>query len=141
MSSSSSSDDDTSSSESDNDEILPTINKKVQNRITKPKNPSTKAPKQTINAFKRNLNKYDLELDKIIEDLTNNATTVYESSIELRRKAQLRTEEKIADIKITNGFDINDEESMLPPELQLEIEALQQKSDDLIDKTEEYEHT
>jgi hypothetical protein len=86
------------------------------------------------------LNKYNLELDKIIEDLTNKATTVYESSIELRRKAQLRTEEKIADLKIANGFDINDEESVLPPDLQLEIEALQKKSDDLIDKTEEYEN-
>jgi len=40
-----------------------------------------------------------------------------------------------------HGFDINDDESVLPPELQLEIESIQKTNDALIEKTESYEKT
>lgn len=63
----------------------------------------------------------------------------YETSVEARREAQLKTEETIADLKILNGFEINDDESVMPPELLLEIESIQKTSDELIEKNENYE--
>jgi hypothetical protein len=63
----------------------------------------------------------------------------YETSVEARREAQLKTEETIADLKILNGFEINDDESVMPPELVLEIESIQKTSDELIEKNENYE--
>jgi len=73
------------------------------------------------------------------EGLQNSSMNSYETVSELRRKAQLKTEETIADLKILNGFNINDDESILPTELQLKIETIQKKSEELIEKTESYE--
>ncbi len=71
----------------------------------------------------------------------HNSSTIkaYETSSEARRKAQLKTEETIADLKMLHGFSINDDESVLPPELQLEIESIQKTNDALIEQTESYE--
>ena len=56
------------------------------------------------------------------EDLENSATMkAYETISEVRRKSQLKTEKTIAKLKILNGFNINDDESVLPLEFQLEI--------------------
>lgn len=82
---------------------------------------------------------YRNELDKMKEGLQNSSMNSYETVSELRRKAQLKTEENIADLKILNGFNINDDESILPTELQLKIETIQKKSEELIEKTESYE--
>jgi hypothetical protein len=71
----------------------------------------------------------------------HNSSTIkaYETSSEARRKAQLKTEETIADLKMLHGFSINDDESVLPPELQLEIESIQKTNYALIEQTESYE--
>jgi hypothetical protein len=62
----------------------------------------------------------------IKDGLTYSSTIkVYEKLSEARRKAQLKTEETIADLKLLHGFDINDDESVLPLELQLEIQSIQ----------------
>ena len=74
-------------------------------------------------------------------DLENISLTdqAYESSSELRRRAQLKTEETIADLKILNGYNIDDDESILSTELQKQIEDIYKNSDSLIEKTEIYE--
>jgi len=82
---------------------------------------------------------YKNELEKMKEGLQNSSMNSYETVSELRRKAQLKTEETIADLKILNGFNINDDESILPAELQSKIETIQKKSEELIEKTESYE--
>jgi hypothetical protein len=74
-------------------------------------------------------------------DLENISLTdqAYESSSELRRRAQLKTEEIIADLKTLNGYDINDDESVLSLELQEQIANIYRTSEALIEKTESYE--
>jgi len=67
------------------------------------------------------------------------ADQAYESSSELRRRAQLKTEETIAELKVLNGYDINDDESVLSSELQKQIEEIYATSEALIEKTETYE--
>ena len=70
----------------------------------------------------------------------SSSLNAYETCAEARRKSQLKTEETIAKLKILHGFDINDDESALPPELQLEIESIQDANDALIEKTKSYEN-
>jgi len=101
--------------------------------------PYTKCPAKMITSFKEKLRNYISELDEMELDLKNTSLKAYETSAELRRKAQLKTEETIAELKINNGFNINDEEINLPFELQLEIETIQKNSDALIEKTDSYE--
>jgi hypothetical protein len=101
---------------------------------------NTNASKTSINTFKNSLVSYETELNKIKEDLQNSQSIrAYETSSEARRKSQLKTEETIASFKVDNGFKINDDESVLPPELQLEIESIQKTNDALIEQTERYE--
>jgi len=105
-------------------------------------NNSADASKASINLFRNSLVSYKTELEKQKRNLQNSSTIkAYETSAEARRKSQLKTEETIAEIKIQNGFDINDDESILPAELKLEIETIQKTNDELIEKTEGYEQT
>ncbi len=99
--------------------------------------------KADIRAFKNSLISYNTQLNKIKEEVQNSSSSIkaYETSSEARRRAQLKTEETIADLKMLHGFDINDDESVLPTELQLEIESIQKKNDSLIEQTESYEQT
>ena len=99
----------------------------------------SKCTTQMINSFTQKLTKYISELEDLESSLKNTSSKTYESSAELRRKTQLKTEETIAELKILNGFGINDEESTLPLELQFEIEKIQKNSDALIEKTDSYE--
>ncbi len=99
----------------------------------------SKCTTQMINSFTQKLTKYISELEDLESNLKNTSAKTYESSAELRRKTQLKTEESIAELKILNGFGINDEESTLPLELQFEIETIQKNSDALIEKTDSYE--
>ena len=103
---------------------------------------NTNASKKSINTFKNSLVSYKTELKKIKANLQDSQSIrTYETSSEARRKAQLKTEETIASFKVDNGFKINDDESVLPPELQLEIESIQKTNDALIEQTENYEQT
>jgi hypothetical protein len=84
-----------------------------------------------------NLDSIEVSLDAVrissVDNLPSN-----ETSTELRRKAQLRTEEKIADIKIANGFDINDEDkSKFPLELNEKIKIYHDSRSNLIDRLEQ----
>jgi site-specific recombinase XerD len=85
--------------------------------------------KASINLFENSLISYEVDLNKFKKYLQNSSLSIraYETSTEARRRAQLKTEETIADLKMLHGFDINDDESVLPPELQLEIEYIQNK--------------
>jgi len=101
---------------------------------------NTNASKTSINTFKNSLVSYETELRKIKANLQNSQSIrAYETSSEARRKSQLKTEETIASFKVDNGFKINDDESVLPPELQLEIESIQKTNYALIEQTESYE--
>lgn len=103
---------------------------------------NTNATKVSINTFKNSLVSYKTELSKLKADLHNSSSIkAYETSSEARHKAQLKTEETIAELKILNGFNINDVESVLPLKLQLEIESIQNTNDALIEQKESYEKT
>jgi hypothetical protein len=123
--------------------IFPKSNQATtQNDIVRqPQNINPNVTTYNLNMFKQKMTKFDSDLDKLVLEMTNKASTIYESSVELRRKAQLRTEEKIADLKLVNGFNVDDDESSLPPELQSEIVSIQTKSDDLIQKTQDHEES
>ncbi len=119
--------------ESDNES-----HKKKQNYVDKTPN----ASKSSIQRLKNRLVSHKTQLNELKEDLQNSSSLkAYETLSEARRKAQLKTEETIADQKMLHGFDINDDESELPPEMQLEIETIQKKNDALIEQTESYEKT
>jgi hemerythrin superfamily protein len=93
-----------------------------------------------INAFKNSLIFYKTELNEIKEDLQNSSSIkAYEKSLEAKCRAQLKTEETIAELKTLHGFDINDDENVLPTELKLEIESIQNTNDVLIKTIESYE--
>ena len=114
----------------------------LNNFYKKTSETKTIVTKADIRAFKNSLVSYNNQLNKIKEEVQNSSTIkAYETLSEARRKAQLKTEETIADLKILHGFDINDDESVLPAELQLEIESIQKKNDTLIEQTESYEQT
>jgi len=97
------------------------------------------ATKESLNQFKNKLVTYKTELNKLKEELQKSLSKVYETS-EAKLQAQLKTEETIAKLKILNGFNINDDESVLPAELQLEIESIQNTNDTLIEQTELHEY-
>jgi len=98
------------------------------------------ASKAGIKKLQNSLVSYKTQLNMIKDGLTYSSTIkVYETLSEARRKAQLKTEETIADLKLLHGFDINDDESVLPLELQLEIQSIQNTNDALIEQTESYE--
>jgi len=98
------------------------------------------ASKASIKKLQNSLVSYKTQLNMIKDGLTYSSTIkVYETLSEARRKAQLKTEETIADLKLLHGFDINDDESVLPLELQLEIQSIQNTNDALIEQTESYE--
>ncbi len=102
----------------------------------------TNASKASMTAFKNSLIFYKTELNEIKEDLQNSSSIkAYEKSLEAKCRAQLKTEETIAELKTLHGFDINDDENVLPTELKLEIESIQNTNDMLIKKTESYEQT
>ena len=110
--------------------------KKKQNYVDKTPN----ASKSSIKRLNNRLVSHKTQLNQLKEDLQNSSSlTAYETLSEARRKAQLKTEEAIADLKLLHGFNINDEESELPPEMQLEIESIQKTNKELIEQTESYE--
>jgi hypothetical protein len=103
---------------------------------------NTNASKASIKLFKYWLVSYKTQLNQLKEELQNSSSIkAYEICSEARRKIQLKTEEAIAELKMLNGFNINDDERLLPSETQLEIESIQKKNDSLIEKTESYEQT
>ena len=64
---------------------------------------------------------------------------IYDKFYELNRQIQLQTELKIAEIKTSNGFNINDDESILPVDIINEIQIVQNRSEELIKLSENYQ--
>jgi len=78
-------------------------------------------------------NNNEIEISERRINLENVETLVYEKFSDINSQIQIKTEEKIAEIKTSNDHDINSEESVLPINLKNEIESIQNRSKDLID--------
>ena len=113
-------------------------NAEISTETINPEN--TNASKASIKLFKNWLVSYKTQLNQLKEELQNSSSIkAYEKSLEAKCRAQLKTEETIAELKTLHGFDINDDENVLPTELKLEIESIQNTNDMLIKTIESYE--
>jgi len=80
-------------------------------------------------------NQFQLELSKI-----NDVCLINDECCELRRTIQLNKEETIADLKKSNGFDINDEDiSKLPVKLKERLQSIENKTELMILNVDDYE--
>ena len=82
------------------------------------------------------INQLETELNEIKSDLKDPSNFVYEECSELKRNIQLYTEETIAKIKEENNLDINIEENKLRKSVKCEINAIQTKSELIIQEVE-----
>jgi len=115
-------------------------NAEISTETINPEN--TNASKASIKLFKNWLVSYKTQLNQLKEELQNSSSIkAYETCSEARRKIQLKTEEALAELKMLHGFNMNDDESTLPLEMQLEIESIQNTNYSLIEKTQSYEQT
>jgi len=115
-------------------------NAEISTETINPEN--TNASKASIKLFKNWLVSYKTQLNQLKEELQNSSSIkAFETCSEARRKIQLKTEEALAELKMLHGFNMNDDESTLPLEMQLEIESIQNTNYSLIEKTQSYEQT
>ena len=75
------------------------------------------------------LNDLNSKVDKIQFNLNNPVDLIFDYCSELRHEIQLDTEEKIAKIKVDNGYDINRETNELNDQVQKLIQNLIEKLD------------
>ena len=92
-------------------------------------------------SFKAKLFCLRVNLDKILKVINVEETSdlVYEHCIEIKRQVQLETEQRIANIKESNFYDINKEVDELPKNLQQQIFLLQNQNEIIITKIDEYQ--
>ena len=90
-----------------------------------------------IDQLKYKLNKYN----EILSNLEKSTIEcgIYDDCAELRRRIQLDTEKKIAEIKTKHNFDINTDESYLNSHLRSLIDSVNNQSDSMIAIVDKYE--
>ena len=85
-----------------------------------------------LNSFHQSLNKFGEKIDKLEYSLKNANETINEECRELQRRVQLNTEEIIAALKTSNGYEINDDEMSLGLDLQNKITKVYKHSGELL---------
>lgn len=75
------------------------------------------------------LQRIELELNKIESNLNNPAILVFEEFAELRRRLQLDKEEKIGRIKTANGYSVDTQECELDSSLTDQIDEISDQSE------------
>lgn len=87
--------------------------------------------------FFKKLNEFDEKLNKLEFNLNNSDDHIKEECLELRRLIQLNKEETIAQIKESNGIDVNAES--LHPDLLVSIDKATHSNEKMLDQIDNYE--
>ena len=98
------------------------------------------ADKESTN-FQKSLDEYLINLKKLEIELEDGSDSIYDECVELKRCIQLEKEETIERFKKENEIVLNtDELGLERGELIKEIDSINKKADNLIEKVEHYEN-